>query len=219
MRSRGAEVGRAVELSPGQPGVNSIAFRGKPCHTKQLSSNLRLPQSLGGLVEPRASRLLPELQTPGSEVGPGHALLAGPHATHPRLVQGPCFENPCHRGKESACSTGDLGSIPGSARSPGEGNGNSLQHSCLKKSVDRGAWQATVRGVAKSRTWLINFYFHFSGKARSLLLHLPSLWCQLPHYTIRPPILGFYHSSTDFLSSQGDTLRCNKKSQILGALT
>ena len=83
--------------------------------------------------------------------------------------------------KASAYIAGNLGSIPGSGRPPGEGNGSSLQHSCLKKSVDRGAWRATVCGVAKSRTWLINFYFHFSGKARSLLLHLPSLWCQLPH--------------------------------------
>ena len=55
-------------------------------------------------------------------------------------------------GKESACSVGDLGSIPVSGRSPGEGNGNPLQHSCLEKPVDRGAWQATVHGVAKSLT-------------------------------------------------------------------
>ena len=53
-------------------------------------------------------------------------------------------------GKESACNEGDLGSIPGSARSPGEGNGNPLQYSCLKNPMDRGAWQATVHGVTKS---------------------------------------------------------------------
>jgi len=46
----------------------------------------------------------------------------------------------CSVGKESACSTGDLGSIPGSGRSPGEGNGNSLQYSCLENPMDRGAW-------------------------------------------------------------------------------
>ena len=57
-------------------------------------------------------------------------------------------------GKESACNAGDLGSIPGSGRSPGEGNGNPLQYSCLEKSMDRGAWQATVHGFAKSQTWL-----------------------------------------------------------------
>ena len=48
----------------------------------------------------------------------------------------------------------DPGSIPGSGRSPGEGNGNPLQYSCLENSMDRGAWQATVHGIAKSRTQL-----------------------------------------------------------------
>ena len=47
---------------------------------------------------------------------------------------------------------GDVGSIPGSGRSPGEGNGNHLQCSCLENPMDRGAWQATVHGVTKSRT-------------------------------------------------------------------
>ena len=55
-------------------------------------------------------------------------------------------------GKESACSVGDPGSIPGWGRSPGEGNGNPLQYSCLENSMDRGAWQATVHGLAKSWT-------------------------------------------------------------------
>ena len=54
-------------------------------------------------------------------------------------------------GKESACSTGDLGSIPGLGRSPGEGNGNPLQYPCLENLMDRGAWWAAVHGVAKSR--------------------------------------------------------------------
>ena len=53
-----------------------------------------------------------------------------------------------------ARATEDAGLIPGSGRSPGEGNGNRLQHSCLENSMDRGAWQATVHGVAKSQTWL-----------------------------------------------------------------
>ena len=51
--------------------------------------------------------------------------------------------------KESACNAGDLGSIPGSGRSPGEGNGNPLQYSCLENPMDRGAWRATVHGVAR----------------------------------------------------------------------
>ena len=55
-------------------------------------------------------------------------------------------------GKESACNARDLGSVPGSGRSPGEGNGNSLQYSCLENSMDREAWQATVHGVANSWT-------------------------------------------------------------------
>ena len=66
--------------------------------------------------------------------------------------------SPCLRGfplssvcKESACSTGDLGLIPGSGRSPGEGNGNPLQYSCLEDPTDRGAWWATVHGVARVR--------------------------------------------------------------------
>ena len=57
---------------------------------------------------------------------------------------------PCSSvGKESAYHTGDLGSIPWSGRSPGEGNGNPLQYSCLKNPMDRGAWQAIVHGVAR----------------------------------------------------------------------
>ena len=50
-------------------------------------------------------------------------------------------------GKESACSAGDSGSIPVSGRSPGEGNGNPLQYSCLENSKDRRAWQTSVHGA------------------------------------------------------------------------
>ena len=53
--------------------------------------------------------------------------------------------------KESACNEEDLGSIPGSERPSGEENGNPLQYSCLENPMDRGAWWATVHGVAKSR--------------------------------------------------------------------
>ena len=52
--------------------------------------------------------------------------------------------------KESSCNAGDLGSIPGSGRSSGEGNGAPLQYSCLENPMDRGAWWATVHGVAES---------------------------------------------------------------------
>ena len=52
-------------------------------------------------------------------------------------------------GKESACNAGDLGSISGSERSPGEGYGNASQHSRLENSMDRGAWRATVHGLQR----------------------------------------------------------------------
>ena len=52
-------------------------------------------------------------------------------------------------GKESPCNAGDEGSIPGSGRSPGEGNGNPLQYACLGNPMDREAWKATVHGVSK----------------------------------------------------------------------
>ena len=55
------------------------------------------------------------------------------------------------------CNAGDLGSIPGSGRSPGERNGNPLQYSCLENPIDRGAWWATVHRVTKSRTKLSDF--------------------------------------------------------------
>ena len=57
-------------------------------------------------------------------------------------------------GKESACNAGNPGLIPGWGRPPGEGNGYPLQYSYLEKSMDRGACQATVHGVAKNRTRL-----------------------------------------------------------------
>ena len=59
--------------------------------------------------------------------------------------------------KASAGNAGVPGSIPGSGRSPGEGNGNPLQYSCLENPMDGGAWWATVHGVAKSQTRLSDF--------------------------------------------------------------
>ena len=65
------------------------------------------------------------------------AFLAAQPVNNPHAVQ------------ETESNAGDAGSIPGSGRSPGEGNSNPLQHSCLGNPMDRGAWQATVRGVAR----------------------------------------------------------------------
>ena len=64
--------------------------------------------------------------------------------------------------KASACMAGDLGSIPGSGRCPGEGNGNPLQYSCLENPMDGGVWWVTVHGAAKSRTRLSDFTFFLS---------------------------------------------------------
>ena len=78
--------------------------------------------------------------------------------------------------KESACSAGDLGSIPGLGKSPGEGNGNPLQYSCLENPMDGGAWWATVHGVAKSQTRLSDF----TAQVQFMLWNMPSvLFCSV----------------------------------------
>ena len=63
--------------------------------------------------------------------------------------------------KESAFNSGDPGLIPGLERSPGEGNGNTVQYSCLENPMDRGAWQAIVHGVTKSRKQLSDEHYHY----------------------------------------------------------
>ena len=70
--------------------------------------------------------------------------------------------------KKPLVNAGDLGSIPGLGRSPGEGNGNPLQDSCLENSMARGGWWATVHGVAKNRTQLS--HFHTFGNTHTLSL-------------------------------------------------
>ena len=61
--------------------------------------------------------------------------------------------------QESSANAGDVGSIPGSGRSPGEGNGYPLQYSCLENSMNRGVWWAIVQGVGKSQARLSDFCF------------------------------------------------------------
>ena len=75
-------------------------------------------------------------------------------------------------GKASACNAGDTGSIPGPGRSPGEGYGNPLQDACLENAMDRGAWLATVPGVAKSRTGLSDFTFFSPGKPKRVVISI-----------------------------------------------
>ena len=84
--------------------------------------------------------------------------------------------------KESACNAGDLGSITGLGRSPGEGNGYPHQYSCLENSMDRGAWQATVHGIAKSWTQLSNLHFHFQRLKTDKVFRC--LWLCNYHVTI-----------------------------------
>ena len=87
-------------------------------------------------------------------------------------------------GKESAGNAGDLGSIPGSGRSPGERNGYPLQYSCLENSMERGAWKATVHGAAKSLTWLsTQFIIYLAEFFLSFgILYLP---CMLRDLSLR----------------------------------
>ena len=88
--------------------------------------------------------------------------LIHPEQRATSLVQSKSYLNPVTErvfpggsvGKESACNAGELCSIPGLGRSPGEGNGNPLQYSCPENSKERGAWRATAHGVAKSQTRL-----------------------------------------------------------------
>ena len=91
---------------------------------------------------------------------------------------------PCgSAGKESACSAGDLGSIPGLERSPGEGNSYPLQYSGLKNSID-----CIVQGVTKSRTWLSDFHFHFHRVSKPSEL-FPKAWSDVRNLLSKTPAL------------------------------
>ena len=113
--------------------------------------------------------------------------------------------------KASASNVGNSGLIPGSGR--GEGNGNPLQYSCLENPMDRGVWQATVHGVAKSRTRLSNFtslslariFMSFNPLFHLLLFWVSSLPFskhRLSPYTILlPTYFPKYFSSFSLLSA------------------
>ena len=87
-------------------------------------------------------------------------------------------------GKASAHNAGDPGSIPELGRSPGEGNGNPLQYSCLENHMDGGAWEAAVHGVAKSWTRLRHFTFllsfHFHALEKEMATHSSVLAWRIP---------------------------------------
>ena len=85
-------------------------------------------------------------------------------------------------GKESALNPGDPGLIPLSGRSPGGGNGNPIQYSCLENPMDRGTWWAAVRGVTKSQTQLSYFTFtlHFHALEKEMATHSSILAWRIP---------------------------------------
>ena len=120
--------------------------------------------------------------------------------------------------KVSACNAGDLGSIPGSGKSPEEGNGNPLQYSCLENPMDGGAWWATVHRIAKSRTRLSNFTFTFTFCKHICYIKTTQVREEYSMFKSQFYVyLSFYHCITNFhkLSS----LKQNKfiKSQLPSA--
>ena len=93
---------------------------------------------------------IPWMEKPGRLQSTGSQRVGHDWVTSPSLIQSARSGFPSGSdGKESACSAGDPGSIPGSGSSPGEGNGNLLRYPCLKNSMDRGAWWATDHGVSE----------------------------------------------------------------------
>ena len=84
--------------------------------------------------------------------------------------------------KNPPTNAGDVDTIPGSGRFPGGGNGKPLQYSCLGNPMDRGAWWATIHGVAKSRTGLTDFTFtfHFHALEKEMGTHSSVLAWRIP---------------------------------------
>ena len=119
------------------------------CLQKAMGSFKRhLIKTRGVSLVAQLVKSLPAMQvTPVQFLGWEDPLKNG-QATHSSILGLP--QQVAQTGKESSCNTGDLSSIPGLGRSPGGGYSNSLQSSCLRTPMDRGAWRATVHGVAKS---------------------------------------------------------------------
>ena len=114
----------------------------------------------GSNLIPSIGRRSPTTGPPGKSLQSGHCfvvVLYLPNMTWPPtwLVFPSGSDS-----KESACKAGDQGLTPGSEKSPGEGNGNPLQYSCLEIPMDGGGWQAPIYGVAKSQTRLSNWHTH-----------------------------------------------------------
>ena len=118
--------------------ASAIAARGLSSYGAQAS----LPHSMCNLPGPGIKAVYPVLAGGLLTTGPpGKSLHFNLYGRFPGFPY-------TSVGKEPACSAGDPGSIPGSGRSPEEGNGNPLQYSCLENPKDRGPWRAVVHGVA-----------------------------------------------------------------------
>ena len=117
--------------------------------------------------------------------------------------------------KASACNPGDPGSVPGLGRSPGEGNGNPLQYSCLENSTDWGTWQATVHGVTKSLIRLSDFTsLHF------IEMGIPEyLTCLLRNlYVGQEAIVRTVYGTTDWFKIEKGVWQCCLLSPCLSKL-
>ena len=126
------------------------------------------------------------------------SLLLSQFSHHPHDKQWPHNKYPGSTefphssvGKESACNAGDLGSIPRSGRSPGEGNDNPLQDSCLGNPMDRGAWWVTVYGVARVghdlATKHTHTHTHIEGSVSTIISHWVPTMCCMPQIEIKEP--------------------------------
>ena len=118
-------------------------------------------------------------------------------------------------GKESACNAGDPNLIPGLGRSPGEGNDSPLQCSCLENPLDRGAWWATVHGVAKSQVQLSDWHFLFlrlerTARQEAWMLILGLVWSVSDEYVASLHLPTFDAHLTELTDEQAKYLGLNK---------
>ena len=118
-------------------------------------------------------------------------------------------------GKASAYNAGDLGSILGSGRSPVEGNDNPLQYSCLENPMDRGAWQATVYRVAKSRTRLSDLTYLLICNINTTLIWSMRYISQNKHLIIHKALSEMRLPS--WLSSKESDCQAGDTGQIPGS--
>ena len=123
------------------------------------------------------------------------------------LSRSPFLGLPMSVGEESACNAGDLHSIPGLGRSPGEGNGNPLQYSCLENPVNRGAWQATVHRVKELDMTFFTFSSLKKKKKNTQKNQICSVW-HCPWCKYSPLcLISSYHSDIIVCWSQDKVWR------------